>query len=215
MSSWIRLLLGSSLLGASLVAVQAAERSSISETPDAKIAVVPEPTESPRYLKDEVKVTQGSIALGGRPFGYQAEVGILVVHVKDPMDDDAPPLREDKSVPPPPQPPPAKRGRKSKAERQREAMEKAREADAAAAERRKATPFVCHHPGCTARFRQLEHLKVHFHTHEGIKPFKCDFEGCDKTFSQKGNLKVQNVWGVELMVGASKETYGRKAVCLS
>src|SRR5271170_5487200 len=105
MSSWIRLLLGSSLLGASLVAVQAAERSSISETPDAKIAVVPEPTESPRYLKDEVKVTQGSIALGGRPFGYQAEVGILVIHVKDPMDDDAPPLRDDRAAPPPPQPP--------------------------------------------------------------------------------------------------------------
>ena len=95
------------------------------------------------------------------------------------------------AAPPPPQPPPAKRGRKSKAVREREAMEKAREADVAAAERRKALPFVCHHPGCTARFRQLEHLKVHFHTHEGVKPFKCDFEGCDKTFSQKGNLKVQ------------------------
>src|ERR1700721_3791369 len=36
---------------------------------------------------------------------YQAEAGILVVHVKDPLDDDPPPPREEKSGPPPPQPP--------------------------------------------------------------------------------------------------------------
>jgi hypothetical protein len=94
------------------------------------------------------------------------------------------------AVPPPAPPPPAKRGRKSKKDREKEALERAREADVAAAERRKALPFACHHPGCKARFRQSEHLKVHFHAHEGIKPFKCDFDGCEKTFSQKGNLKV-------------------------
>jgi carboxypeptidase C (cathepsin A) len=107
MSVWIRLLLGSSLLAATLGASLAsgAERSPISETPDAKISVVPEPTESPRYLKDEAKVTQGSITVGGRPLGYQAEAGVLVIHVKDPLDDDAPPLSGDKAATPPPQPP--------------------------------------------------------------------------------------------------------------
>jgi carboxypeptidase C (cathepsin A) len=84
-----------------------AERSPPSDAPDSKISVVPEPTESPRYLHDEFKVTPGSITIGGRALGYQAEAGILVVHVKDPMDDDAPPVREDKSGPPPPQPPEA------------------------------------------------------------------------------------------------------------
>src|SRR5216683_1634603 len=104
----IRLLLGSSLLSATLAASPSlgAARSSSPDTPDAKIAVVPEPTESPRYLHDELKVTQGSIAIAGHALGYQSEAGILVVHVKDPLDDDAPPPRDDKS-PPPPQPPEA------------------------------------------------------------------------------------------------------------
>jgi carboxypeptidase C (cathepsin A) len=105
----IRLVLGSSLLSAAFAASPApgAERSSPSDAPDTKISVVPEATESPRYLRDEFKVAQGSITVGGRALGYQSEAGILVVHVKDPMDDDAPPLREDKSAPPPPQPPEA------------------------------------------------------------------------------------------------------------
>jgi carboxypeptidase C (cathepsin A) len=103
------LFLGSSLLGTALAASLslAAERSSPSDAPDTKISVVPEPTESPRYLRDESKVTQGSITIAGHPFGYQSEAGILVVHLKDPLDDDAPPPREDKSGPPPPQPPEA------------------------------------------------------------------------------------------------------------
>src|SRR5580693_9192558 len=105
----IRLLVGSSLLSAALAASLSlgAERSPPSDAPDTKISLVPEPTESPRYLRDESKVTQGSVTIAGRAFGYQSEAGILVVHVKDPMDDDAPPLREDKSGPPPPQPPEA------------------------------------------------------------------------------------------------------------
>jgi carboxypeptidase C (cathepsin A) len=109
MSSRIALCLGSSLLSAMLAAPVSlsAERSPPSDAPDSKISVVPEPTESPRYLHDEFKVTQGSITMGGHALGYQSEAGILVVHVKDPMDDDAPPVREDKSGPPPPQPPEA------------------------------------------------------------------------------------------------------------
>ena len=105
----IRLLAGSCMLGAALAASLApgAERSPPGDTPAAKIAVVPEPTESPRYLHDESKTVQGSVTIGGHALGYQSEAGILVVHVKDPMDDDAPPIREDKSLPPPPQPPEA------------------------------------------------------------------------------------------------------------
>jgi carboxypeptidase C (cathepsin A) len=105
----IRLIVGSSVLGAALAASMSlgAERSSPSDAPDTKISVVPEPTESPRYLRDESKITQGSVTIAGRALAYQAEAGILVVHVKDPLDDDAPPARDDKSGPPPPQPPEA------------------------------------------------------------------------------------------------------------
>jgi len=108
MASRIRYLLGSSLLGATLAASLSpgAQRSLPPDGPDTKIAVVPEPTESPRYLHDEARATQGSITIAGHALGYQSEAGILVVHVKDPMDDDAPPPRDDKS-PPPPQPPEA------------------------------------------------------------------------------------------------------------
>jgi carboxypeptidase C (cathepsin A) len=104
-----RRLLSASLIGAALAAAAApaAERSGLSDSLDTKISVVPEPTESPRYLHDESKVTSGSMTVAGRALAYQSEAGILVVHVKDPLDDDAPPLREDKSVPPPPQPPEA------------------------------------------------------------------------------------------------------------
>jgi carboxypeptidase C (cathepsin A) len=86
---------------------QAAEHSSPSETPDTKISVVPEPTESPRYLRDEHQTTPGSISVGGRAMSYQAEAGVLVVHVKDPMDDDAPLPKDERTGPPPPQPPEA------------------------------------------------------------------------------------------------------------
>jgi len=75
------------------------------DAPATKVALVPEPTESPRYLKDERQASSGSVLVGGRSIAYQAEAGILVVHVKDPLDDDPPPPRDEKSGPPPPQPP--------------------------------------------------------------------------------------------------------------
>jgi carboxypeptidase C (cathepsin A) len=105
----IRLFLVSSLISATLAASLSvgAERPPPGDTPDTKISVVPEPTESPRYLRDESKVTPGSVTIGGHPLAYQAEAGILVVHVKDPLDDDAPPPRDDKTGAPPPQPPEA------------------------------------------------------------------------------------------------------------
>ena len=77
------------------------------EASETKVSIVPEPTESPRYLKDEHQASTGAMLIGGHAVNYQAEAGILVVHVKDPLDDDPPPPREDKSGPPPPQPPEA------------------------------------------------------------------------------------------------------------
>jgi carboxypeptidase C (cathepsin A) len=104
-----RFFLGSCWLGATLAASlsPAAERSPPGDAPDAKISVVPEPTESPRFLHDEFKATPGSMTIAGHAITYQSEAGILVVHVKDPLDDDAPPLHEEKSGPPQPQPPEA------------------------------------------------------------------------------------------------------------
>ena len=98
--------LGALILSAGLPFAHAAERAP-SDAPDAKIAVVPEPTESPRYLKDEKQATSGSITIGGHPMSYQAEVGVLVVHTKDPLDDDPPPPKDERQGPPPPQPPEA------------------------------------------------------------------------------------------------------------
>ncbi len=105
----LRFLVGCSMLSATLAASLSwgAERAPPGDVPATKIAVVPEPTESPRYLHDESKTVQGSVAIGGRALNYQSEAGILVVHVKDPMDEEPPPMREDKSSPPPPQPPQA------------------------------------------------------------------------------------------------------------
>src|SRR3984885_1839238 len=102
----IRGLMCTAVLGIALGATFAfaAERSP-SDAPDTKIAVVPEPTESPRYLKDEQQVTSGSVTVAGRAMSYQAEAGILVVHVKDPLDDDPPLPKDDRQGPPPPQPP--------------------------------------------------------------------------------------------------------------
>jgi len=84
-----------------------ADRTPAADAPDTKISVVPEPTESPRYLREERQDTQGSLTIAGKTFGYQAEAGVLVVHLKDPMDDDAPPPRDEHSGPPAPQPPEA------------------------------------------------------------------------------------------------------------
>src|ERR1700689_5270232 len=104
----IRGIVCASFMGAALSASLSlgAERAP-ADTPATKIALVAEPTESPRYLKDEHQVSSGSVLIAGRAINDQAEAGILVVHVKDPLDDDPPLPREDKSGPPPPQPPEA------------------------------------------------------------------------------------------------------------
>jgi carboxypeptidase C (cathepsin A) len=81
----------------------AAEHASPSDSPDTKTTGTAEPTESTRYLHDERKTTQASLMMGGHAMNYQAEAGVLVVHVKDPLDEDAPLPKEDRLGPPPPQ----------------------------------------------------------------------------------------------------------------
>ena len=100
--------LGWSVLGAALGAsfANGAERPPASETAAAKTSAVAQPAESPRVLHDAEQQTHGSAVIGGHPLSYVAEAGVMVVHVKDPMDDD-PPRRRAITKPPPPQPPEA------------------------------------------------------------------------------------------------------------
>ncbi len=105
---WGPWLLAPSLLGLSgITLAAAAPRSATGDDSDAKTSAAAEPTESTRFLHDERRVTQGSMTVEGRTIAYQAEAGVLVVHVKDPMDDDPPLPKEDRVGPPPPQPPEA------------------------------------------------------------------------------------------------------------
>jgi len=104
----VRLVLCSAVLGATaaISISAAAERTSSSDTPEVKTQAAPE-SESPRFLRDDRQVTQGSMTVNGRPVSYQAEAGVMVIHLKDPLDDDPPAPREDHAGPPPPQPPEA------------------------------------------------------------------------------------------------------------
>jgi carboxypeptidase C (cathepsin A) len=77
------------------------------EAPKSEPAAADE-KEAPRHLSDESQLTQGSISAGNHKLAYQAEAGVLVVHLKDPLDDDPPlPAAERSGSPPPPQPPEA------------------------------------------------------------------------------------------------------------
>jgi carboxypeptidase C (cathepsin A) len=102
-----RLGLGALILVTGYVRFALAAEHPASDAPDTKVALVPEPTESPRYLKDEKQASSGSITIGGRAMAYQAEAGVLVVHTKDPLDDDPPPPKDEHTGTPPPQPPEA------------------------------------------------------------------------------------------------------------
>ena len=86
-------------------AEHASETRSSSESTDTKTNS-DETSESTRFLHDSHQVTQGSITVGGKVIAYQAEAGLLVVHTKDPMDDD-PPAPHDEHGNPPPVPPEA------------------------------------------------------------------------------------------------------------
>jgi carboxypeptidase C (cathepsin A) len=97
-----------SVLGAAAMSTAAgAEHAAPGGSSESKSTVIEEPSESPRFLRDDHQVTAGSVSIDGRAIAYQAEAGVLVVHLKDPMDDDPPPPRDDRSGPPPPQPPEA------------------------------------------------------------------------------------------------------------
>ena len=69
---------------------------------DTKTPNSDEQSESSRLLHDAHQTTQGSITVQGRAIAYQAEAGVLVIHVKDPMDDDPPPPHDEHGNPPPP-----------------------------------------------------------------------------------------------------------------
>jgi carboxypeptidase C (cathepsin A) len=88
------------LLSLPLAGAGAAPAADRSDRP--KDAAAGEP-EIPRHLKDESQRTVGSLTISGRTLPYLAEAGILVVHVKDPMDAD-PPAPGDKGAPPPVEP---------------------------------------------------------------------------------------------------------------
>jgi carboxypeptidase C (cathepsin A) len=101
------LVLRSALLSAAAalcVPAQAQHASSSTAEPN---TLTEEPSESPRFLHGEHQVTPGSVTIGGKPIAYQAEAGVMVIHLKDPMDDDPPPPHEEHASPPPPQPPEA------------------------------------------------------------------------------------------------------------
>lgn len=64
-------------------------------------------SQSPRFLSDERSLTQGSVTVGGQKLDYQAEAGLLVVHLTDPMDADPPLPKGEREGPLPPQQPEA------------------------------------------------------------------------------------------------------------
>jgi carboxypeptidase C (cathepsin A) len=90
------------LLGGSAL-VNAKEKEAESSKSDA--AAEDKESLSPRHLTDESQTTQGSVTMGGRKVAYQAEAGVLVIHLKDPLDDDPPPPGDHSDTPHPPQPP--------------------------------------------------------------------------------------------------------------
>jgi carboxypeptidase C (cathepsin A) len=111
------LLLCSTLLGAAaaIPIAAAAERTASGDAADTKTPAASE-NELERHLHEALQVSQGSVTIAGRTQGYQAEAGVMVVHLKDPLDDDPPPPGDarggsppsgDARGGPPPQPPEA------------------------------------------------------------------------------------------------------------
>jgi carboxypeptidase C (cathepsin A) len=96
------------LVGALLLAGCASLACAAEHTPSDPDAKNNDAPESPRYLKDEKQSSSASMTIGGHAMAYQAEAGVLVVHTKDPIDDDpAPPKDERNGALPVPQPPEA------------------------------------------------------------------------------------------------------------
>ena len=108
MSLGSRLLLCSALLGAAAAVsfTAGAERASSSAT-DSKDSTAATESETPRFLRDAKQLTQGSATLMGRTINYQAEAGVIVVHLKDPMDEEPPLPKDERAGAPVRQPPEA------------------------------------------------------------------------------------------------------------
>lgn len=102
-AGWLRGFLVSGLLAMIASAVLGAAPDPKSTSDEKKSSDAAAQSLSPLHLSDESRVTQGSVSIGGKKTPYQAEAGIMVVHPRDPMDDDPPQPAEGEK--PPPQPP--------------------------------------------------------------------------------------------------------------
>jgi len=49
-------------------------------------------------------------------------------------------------------------------------------------------PYTC--TVCDAKFARSSTLKIHSHTHTGLKPHKCPYLSCGRKFSERGNMKT-------------------------
>jgi carboxypeptidase C (cathepsin A) len=101
----LRLWTGAVLLGLSLPALGAAPATQ--DKPDkAESAAKGDERAALRRLKDEAQRTTHSITVRGRTLAYQAEAGVLVVHTKDPLDEEPAPAAagEHGATPTPPAP---------------------------------------------------------------------------------------------------------------
>jgi carboxypeptidase C (cathepsin A) len=96
------LLSATAAVSISMAAERTGAEHAATDTADAKTPNNDEQSESTRLLHDAHQTTQGSISVQGRAIPYQAEAGVMVIHVKDPMDDDPPPPHDEHGNPPPP-----------------------------------------------------------------------------------------------------------------
>ena len=97
-----RLWILAALIGLSVPVLAAAPAQERTERTD-KAAQAGEEHDA-RRLKDESQRTSQSITLGGRSLGYQTEAGVLVVHVKDPLDEEPPAPATEHGTPAPASP---------------------------------------------------------------------------------------------------------------
>ena len=101
-----RLLVLTALIGLWAPVLAAAASKEPAEKSD-KAAQAGEEREAAHPLKDESQRSSQSITVGGRTLHYQAEAGVLLVHLKDPLDEEPPAPSAEHSTTPPPRSPEA------------------------------------------------------------------------------------------------------------